>query len=184
MRHWPQGGESVKNIMALFTLFAIACATLAPLIAEEGRWQPGGLLNELFILKNHTTSRISSFDKSGGNEDWLSIGPGETKVLAEIPGAAVIRRFYVVPYALDRMRYRKAVLRMYWDGQKEPCVEVPIGDFFGSGLGALRFFGSLVVNVNPGWSTWDIPGMASYFPMPFERGARITMENDGAIADL
>ena len=46
-----------------------------------------------------------------------------------------IRRFYVAFAGADRMRWRKLVLRMYWDGQKTPAVEVPLGDFFGAVIG-------------------------------------------------
>ena len=58
---------------------------------------------------------------------------------------------------------------------------MPIGDFFGSGLGTLRYFQSLVVNVNRGQSGWDFDGFVNYFPMPFEKGAKITLENDGNV---
>jgi len=35
---------------------------------------------------------------------------------------------------------------------------------------------SLVVNVNPGFQGWDFDAMVNYLPMPFEKGARITVE--------
>jgi len=73
---------------------------------------------------------------------------------------------------------------MYWDGEKDPCVEVPLGDFFGSGLGTLRYIQSAVVNVNPGFRGWDFDGLVNYFPMPFQKGARITLENDGKVPDF
>ena len=155
-----------------------------PLKAQMAMPGQEGFLDSMFVLNNSKTARISSYDKSGGNHDWIVIAPGETKTLAEIPGAGVIRRFYMAPFAADRMRYRKLVLRMYWDGAKEPCVEVPIGDFFGSGLGTLRYFESLIVNVNPGYSKWDFDAFVNYFPMPFEKGARITLENDGMVPNF
>jgi len=152
--------------------------------AQESLAGPEGYLDSLFILRSTTTSRISSYDRTGGNHDWIDVAPGETRTLAEIPGSGVIRRFYIAPYAPDRMRYRKLILRMYWDGERDPCVEVPIGDFFGSGLGTLRYFRSLVVNINPGLRSWDFDGLVNYFPMPFEKGARITLENDGRVSDF
>src|SRR5690348_10525651 len=88
----------------------------------------GGLLDGLFHLQDTTTARISSWDRSGGNMDFVKIAPGETRTLAEISGAGVIRRFYFAPLSSDRMRYRKMILRIYWDGQEDPCVEVPLGD--------------------------------------------------------
>jgi hypothetical protein len=167
------------GILVMALLFLIPS-----LWAQGGLTQPEAPLDSLFLLKNSKTARISSYDRTGGNHDWVDIAPGETKVMAEIPGAGVIRRFYVAPLAADRMRYRKMVLRMYWDGEKDPSVEVPLGDFFGSGLGTLRYIKSLVVNVNPGYQGWDFDGMVNYLPMPFEKGARITLENDGKVPGL
>jgi hypothetical protein len=170
---------AIRNASILMALLIFLVCHL--LQAQEGFTHPEGPLDTLFVLKNSKTARISSYDRSGGNHDWIDIAPGETAVLAEISGAGVIRRFYMAPLAADRMRYRKVVLRMYWDGEKDPSVEAPLGDFFGSGLGTLRYFKSLVVNVNPGHQGWDFDGMVNYLPMPFEKGARITLENDGKV---
>ncbi len=155
-----------------------------PLRAQMALPGREGFLDSMFVLNDSKTARISSYETNGGNHDWIDIAPGETRTIAEISGAGVIRRFYMAPLALDRMRYRKIMLRMYWDGEKAPCVEVPLGDFFGSGLGTLRYFKSLVVNVNPGYNKWDFDAFVNYFPMPFEKGARITLENDGKVPDL
>jgi Protein of unknown function (DUF2961) len=162
-------------------LAALLILTVVALRGQQSNDAPDRLFDNLYRLRDTKTARISSYDRTGGNFDWITIAPGETKTLAEISGAGVIRRFYVAPYSLDRMRYRKLVLRMYWDGQKDPCVEVPIGDFFGAGLGTLRYIHSLVVDINPGFRGWDFDGLVSYFPMPFEKGARITLENDGDV---
>lgn len=165
--------------------FLIAASVLPTLVrAQEKLASFPRLLDHLFIVRDNTTARVSSFEKEGANIDWVTIAPGETKLLADISGAGVIRRFYMAPFAFDRMRYRKLILRIYWDGRKEPCVEVPIGDFFGSGLGTLRYFHSAVIDVNYGFREWDFDGMVSYFPMPFEKGARITVQNDGGVEEF
>src|SRR5208283_6111711 len=133
-----RGGKETSRCgrCSIYSLsLAIALLLIPPLWAQESLTQPEGPLDTLFLLRNTRTARISSYDPTGGNHDWVDIAPGETKVLAEIPGAGVIRRFYLAPLAADRMRYRKIVLRMYWDGEKDPSVEAPLGDFFGSGLG-------------------------------------------------
>jgi Protein of unknown function (DUF2961) len=166
-------------------LFALVFGLVSLTRAQEvDANRSDGLFDQLFLLKHTETRRISSADERGGNTDWVVIAPGETKTLAKIPGAGVIRRFYLSPWAPDRMRYRKLTLRMYWDGQPQPCVELPLGDLFGSGLGTLRHFRSLPINVNQGRNSWDFDGMVSYFPMPFEKGARITLENDGRVEDF
>lgn len=168
-------------IVALAVLTSAGGSAQTNLRAEQATPAQQGLLDNLFLLQNTKTARISSWDKSGGNNDWIVIAPGETATLASVPGAGIIRRFYIAVSPGDRMRFRKVTLRMYWDGRKDPSVEVPLGDFFGSGLGTLRPFHSLPINVNPGNRGADFDGLVSYFPMPFERGARITVENDGGV---
>ena len=73
--------------------------------------------------------------------------------------------------------WRFSILRMYWDGEKEPSVEVPVGDFFAMGWGKYAPLTSLAVCVNPG------SAFNSYWQMPFRKRARITMENIDSQAD-
>jgi hypothetical protein len=73
--------------------------------------------------------------------------------------------------------WRHLILRFYWDYQLHPSVECPVGDFFVSAWSRKDSFAqvsSLAVCVNPG-STFNC-----YWPMPFRRRCRITMENVGA----
>jgi hypothetical protein len=180
--------KSMMNISLKCLLFLLWCAGVlmipAGLRAQTKPASPERVLDNLFVLRDEKTARISSYDRSGGNYDFVRIAPGETKTLAEISGTGIIRRFYLGGFALDRMRYRKMILRMYWDGHQDPCVEVPLGDFFGSGLGTLRYFHSIAMDVNPGFSGIDLDAMVSYLPMPFAEGARITVENDGEVKDF
>ena len=46
--------------------------------------------------------------------------------------------------------WRLSILRMYWDDETEPSVEVPVGDFFAMGWGKYAQVSSLAVCVNPG----------------------------------
>ena len=59
---------------------------------------------------------------------------GETVTLAEINGPGVIQHIWitVTDRTSNRNRYvlRDLVLRMYWDGEEQPSVESPLGDFF------------------------------------------------------
>ena len=172
----------VVGIIVVFLIF------LGPALAQDklgsAQTAQGALLDNLFALQTTKTARLSSWDRNGGNNDWVLIAPGATITLAEIPGAGIVRRVYFAAAGADRMRFRRVVLRMYWDGQKDPDVEVPLGDFFGSGLGTLRPFHSLPININPGYRGADFDGLVSYFPMPFKHGARITVENDGGVEDF
>jgi hypothetical protein len=158
---------------------------VSPSLRAQGRCgEQGGPLDALYPLKDSKTSRVSSFDRSGSNHDGITIAPGEPKTLFEVSGTGVIRRFYVTSIAADRMRSRKLILRMYWDREKDPSLEVPSGDLFGSGLGTLRYFHSMVVDINPGDRSLDPGGLVNYFPMPFQKSARVTLENDGKVPDF
>jgi len=156
---------------------AYALLSAQPLLAQA---PPGPSFSGMMTLTDTTTARVSSFSRSGGNNDFVSVPPGETLELANIAGAGVVRHLYFS--ILGGQHYlRDLVLRAYWDGSKTPCVEVPFGDFFGLGHERPRFFTSLMVTVNPGdLGVFGTFGFNSYFPMPFANGARLTLTNDGA----
>jgi hypothetical protein len=96
------------------------------------------------------------------------IGPGETIVLADIEGMGAIQHFWITPADL---RWRDLILRIHWDDQEHPSVEAPMGDFFCNGWGTFAPVYSLAVCVNPGRA------FNCYWPMPFRRRARVTLEN-------
>jgi D-arabinan exo alpha-(1,3)/(1,5)-arabinofuranosidase (non-reducing end) len=65
------------------------------------------------------------------------------------------------------------ILRAYWDDQAQPSIECPLGDFFGVGWGPFAQISSLPVAVNPN------NGLNCFWPMPYQRNARLTLENRG-----
>ena len=67
--------------------------------------------------------------------------------------------------------WRHSILRMYWDNNKNPSVEVPVGDFFCNGWNRYARVNSLPICVNPG------SAFNCYFIMPFKKHCRITIEN-------
>lgn len=95
------------------------------------------------------------------------IKPGQTFELADIEGPGSIRQIWMTPTG----NWRFSILRIYWDGAEHPSVECPVGDFFASGWGKYAHLSSLAVCVNPG------SAFNCYWPMPFRRRCRITMEN-------
>ena len=64
---------------------------------------------------------------------------------------------------------------MWWDDAASPCVEAPIGDFFGIGHGIVKNFWSLPLSMSP----QDGLGFNCFFPMPFAQRARIEVTNEG-----
>jgi hypothetical protein len=134
------------------------------------------LLKGLARTQDYRSRRISSYDRSGGNQDSIAIEPGRTAVLAEIKGPGAIHHIWTT-IAAEPFYGRKIVLRIYWDDEKSPSVEAPIGDFFGVGHGLNRNFSSLPI-------TCSSEGRARncYWYMPFRRSCRITAKNEGAQA--
>ncbi len=97
----------------------------------------------------------------------VRIKSGTTFMMAEINGSGAIQHIWMTPTG----NWRCSILRIYWDDETEPSVEVPVGDFFGMGWGQYAHLNSLPVTVNPG------SAFNSYWVMPFRKKARITMEN-------
>jgi len=97
----------------------------------------------------------------------VRIKGGTTFTMAEITGSGAIQHIWMTPTG----NWRCSVLRIYWDDETEPSVEVPVGDFFGMGWGQYAHLNSLPVAVNPG------SAFNSYWVMPFRKKAKITMEN-------
>lgn len=97
----------------------------------------------------------------------VDIAAGVTYTVAEISGSGAIQHIWMTPTG----NWRFSILRMYWDDEKTPSVEVPLGDFFAMGWGKYARISSLAVCVNPG------SAFNSYWPMPFRHKARITLEN-------
>jgi hypothetical protein len=135
-----------------------------------------GPLSNLYKLVDARSMRISSFDRTGGNADFIRVEPGETVILAEMSGAGIIKHIWITVSSRDPLFRRNLVLRMYWDGQEHPSVESPLGDFFGQGWGDRYEWMSLPLAAAPK----DGNALVCYFPMPFEY-ARITLENQGDV---
>ncbi|HEY4155716.1 MAG TPA: glycoside hydrolase family 172 protein [Puia sp.] len=95
------------------------------------------------------------------------IKAGTTFTVAEMDGPGSIQHIWMTPTGV----WRNSILRFYWDDEKTPSVEVPVGDFFGMGWGQYAPLQSLAVCVNPG------SAFNCYWPMPFRKKCRITMEN-------
>lgn len=117
----------------------------------------------------------------------IDLDSGSTTVLADIKGPGIIHHIWIthttVTEEMDKEAgykrrretvYRDLVLKMYWDDEKEPSVEVPTGDFFCNGHGVRCNVVSIPINVNPSG------GFNSYWQMPFKKRAKIVVENQHA----
>ena len=137
-----------------------------------------GSLASLARLRDFERRRLSSWDRSGANRDFVLVAPGATVELGRIAGAGCVKHIWVTTMAIPAEEHElcSLVLRMFWDGEASPSVESPLGDFFGIGFGLHRNFVSLPLQMSP----QDGRGMNCWFPMPFAEGARFEIENQGA----
>ncbi len=87
--------------------------------------------------------------------------------LADIQQQGSVQHIWMTPTG----NWRYLIIRIYWDNEPTPSVEAPVGDFFCMGWGQYAPLSSLAVTVNPG------SAFNCYWPMPFRKGCRITMEN-------
>ncbi|TET37759.1 MAG: DUF2961 domain-containing protein [Planctomycetota bacterium] len=98
----------------------------------------------------------------------ICIEGNEVVELANIEGPGAIQHIWLTVHPDF---WRRLVLRFYWDEEKEPSVEVPVGDFFCNGWCVRSNVNSLPVAVNPAG------GFNCYWEMPFGKHARVTIEN-------
>jgi len=132
--------------------------------------------------------------QSLGFEDLATLAPGRTKaenalwienplsarfnssksvVVADLKGPAVITMIhFAMPQTLKLNR--DVLLRMYWDGETSPSVDVPLVDFFCDPAGLRDQVNTALVNKRRGFN--------AYFPMPFRRAAKIELVYDGPVA--
>lgn len=158
--------------------------------------------SNLHILDNFESRSISPENRAGEkgkggmakpNSDWparnLDIGwkcapyveieQGDNFILGDIHGSGLIQSIWITG-EVDR----SLILRMYWDNQSRPAVEVPLTDFFLYGFsrphaiknnmwnnGPKYLVNSQFVTVNPN------RGLNCFFQMPFNSRAKITLEN-------
>ncbi len=95
--------------------------------------------------------------------------PGETTTtIMDVKGPGVIRHMW---FTFHEKWYREIIFRIYWDGEDTPSVEVPLGDFFCNCWAKRTNILAIPINANP------CGGFNCYFPMPFRKSARITVQN-------
>ncbi|MGZ5209998.1 MAG: glycoside hydrolase family 172 protein [Kaistella sp.] len=140
---------------------------------------------QLYIMPEGQQTGWSSFENPGGlkgqggkenngakGHPMEMLRPKERKVLLNIQGAGVIQRIWLTLNERSPRILRAIRLDMYWDGETKPAVSTPLSDFFGIGLGRTIPFQNTFFS-NPEGRSFNC-----YIPMPFRKGARITITNE------
>jgi len=135
----------------------------------------GSPLRGIAKLRHCRRGRYSSWDQSGGNNDWKAISPQKTLILANPKKPGCITHIWCAVDSKAPFFLRKVLLRAFWDKEEEPSIEVPIGDFFGIGHALTKNFSSLPLSMSP----QNGGAFNCFFPMPFKEEAKIEVENQG-----
>ena len=156
----PYNGVS-SDLSNLYRLSNAKSLSISPenLTGEKGK---GGMATE-----GTGASAARDLGKGWKISPSIVVAAGQTFTLGEINGAGAIQHIWMTPTG----DWRLSILRIYWDDEKEPSVEVPVGDFFAMGWNKYSRISSLAVCVNPG------SAFNSYWVMPFRKKARLTLQN-------
>jgi hypothetical protein len=113
------------------------------------------LLGSLAAPPVGRSRRISSNEQpnwNDGNMDMTRLAPGQVFEFPELQGPGVIKHIWFTSHAGGVNELDSVSLRIYWDGRREPAVEVPVGQFFAVGQGRPNVVESLPVQVSPSGS--------------------------------
>jgi hypothetical protein len=146
----------------------------------------GAIAQNLYTLpENFKSSSISSFENingvkgAGGKSNHSAKGnafeglkSAQSKTLLDIQGPGIIQRMWFTLRDRTPEMLRAVRLRMYWDGETKPAVDVPFGDFFGYGLSEVVQFETALFT-NPEGRSFNC-----LIPMPFAKGAKVVISNE------
>lgn len=184
-------GRAVQKLVVAMLGCALASCAARPASSESPTLPPTGSLSDLPKLSDAQSRSVSPENFGGGKgagamatqgtganaarelgRGWkispsVNIPAHSTFKLADIQGPGSITHIWMTPTG----NWKNEIIRFYWDGENDPSVEAPVGNFFACGLGSYAQLSSPVVCVNPG------SAFNCYWPMPFRHAAKITLEN-------
>ena len=143
--------------------------------------------HHLLVPQPGWTRQATSFGRDPDRgDDWgghrhlearvkrILLASGETHTMASLSGAGMITRIWMttlLPFNAHALR--DVVLRFYWDGENEPSVESPFGDFFGAPFGTYQPYTSIPMSLTAG-------AFNCLWLMPYASGARLEITNEGS----
>lgn len=140
--------------------------------------------DEIFIKKDSKRKRLSSYSKTGDNEDRVTIKPNESLSL-DIKGPGIIRHIWCTignrepgapkdTMCQEEFNLRKVVFKVFYDNEENASINVPLGDFFGMGFGISKPFTSEFVMM----SGEEGKALNSFFAMPYRENIKIEFFNE------
>jgi hypothetical protein len=170
----------IRWFIAIIRWFA-ACLILAGCSARQEKKVPHGKLYEY----SSSTPRWSSPENLNGQKGKGAmenhgakghasspIPRGASLSLLDIRGQGIVSRIWITINDRSPRMLRSLKLEMFWDNETKAAVSVPLGDFFGMGLGRMTAFHN-VFFADPEGRSFNC-----LIPMPFKTGARIVVTNE------
>lgn len=141
----------------------------------------------LFQMQDDVESRWASFEnpkglrgegaqenQGGKGHPYETFPTGDVKTLMDVSDSAgIIHRIWITIPDRSQKDLRSLRLEMFWDGEDKPAVSVPLGDFFG------HLNGDMATFENGLFSSPEGRSFNCFVPMPFKKGAKITLTNEG-----
>lgn len=155
-------------------MLLLCCFFSAMAQAQQLYELPAGAETQWISLENASGAKgkggMENKGAKGHASEWIKAG--ERKVIMDYEGAGVINRIWMTIIEKSPASLRSIYIEMYWDGASKPAVSVPLGDFFGIGLGRRTAFQSALFSDPEGKS------FNCFVPMPFKKHAKIVFVNE------
>jgi hypothetical protein len=145
-----------------------------------------------FSLTQNISDLIERWRDTGNNpnletgslfkQDTIQLEPGILNEFFSLSQDGIITGIELNPSSRDINTLNNLELKIYWDGESSPSVDVPLGILFSSSIRILE--GPANTAINPikslpiGTSSNDDNYMYIFFPMPFKNSARIEIKNN------
>jgi hypothetical protein len=140
----------------------------------------GSPLGELARIRNVTTGRVSSWDRTGGNMDFLVVQAGAKRSrwpTSRAPAASITSGVHTP--VNNRLSAPAWCCAHAGTMKSDFSIETPLGDFFGMGHAQTVNFSSLPLQMSPP----DGRGFNCWFPMPFGSRAEFFLRNEADVND-
>jgi hypothetical protein len=174
------GGRTTRAANCAFAAAVLLCASQPALRAQDSSaalYRYNGNLAPRWSTpegRNGAPGSAAAENNGAKGHPFDPIKSGATCVLLDVKGAGLISRIWLTVADRSPEMLRSLKLEMFWENEERPAVSVPLGDFFGVGLGRTAKFHNALFASPEGRS------FVCYIPMPFRRAARIQVTNESA----
>ncbi len=139
----------------------VALVALCSLLAQDA---PAQGLDDLYKIRDGVAGSHVEYHQ-------VTIPKGKEVVLADLAGPGKVTYWYFTDDSNGKL-YPGLVLKVFWDDEPAPSIDVPLADFFGAMGGHTIDYQSAPLKI-------EHLCYMCYLPMPFARRARFVLANDG-----